>query len=230
MRVALPSLSNARAALLGLALTSTIGLLAAVGCGSSNSVSSGLPGGSATLDQVVHGRALVTSLGCSDCHNRGVDDPNSAQWLAGYVGAAGGAGQGTYNIGPFQTYAANLTPDTTTGLGALTDLQIYNALKFGLDPGETASAVITSTTPGTGNFPAAPHYLAPPMPWPAFRHLSDTDLWSIVAYLKHGIKPVSNVVPPSQGPGDHWAGSYSAAAIGPTDFSSYPSANEQYTP
>jgi len=41
----------------------------------------------------------------------------------------------------------------------------YNALKFGLDPGATPDAVITSTTPGTGNFPATPHYLAPPMPW-----------------------------------------------------------------
>lgn len=232
MRVVPPSMSHARLALFGLALTSTIGLFAAVGCGSSNSSSSfGLPGGTATLDQVTHGRALVTSLGCTDCHNRGVDDPTSANWMAGYVGPAGGAGQGTFNIGPFQTYAANLTPDTTTGLGALTDLQIYNAIKFGLDPGETPSVVITSTTPGAGNFPAAPHYLAPPMPWPAFRHLSDTDIWSIVSYLKHGIKPVTNVVPPSQGPPDHWAGSYSSAAIGPADFSAYPSSNnEQFTP
>ena len=36
--------------------------------------------------------------------------------------------------------------------------------------------------------------LLPPMPWPAFRNLSDYDLKSIFAYLRT-IKPVDNVVP-----------------------------------
>ena len=34
-----------------------------------------------------------------------------------------------------------------------------------------------------------------PMPWPAFRHKPDDELWAIIAYVKHGIKPVNNAVP-----------------------------------
>ena len=89
---------------------------------------------------------------------------------------------------------------------------------------------ITSTTPGQGNFPATPHYLAPPMPWPSFRHLSDSDLWAIVAYIEHGIKPVANTVPDSQGPPDFWASSYTDAAVGPANLPAYPVGNEQFSP
>jgi len=206
--------------------------LTVAGCGGSsdNGGTSGLPGGRATSAQVTRGRQLVTTSGCIDCHNRGKNDPTDTNWMAGYIGAAGGQGPGTFNIGPFQTYAANLTPDTTTGIGKYTDRQIYNALKFGLDPADTPDVVITSTTPGQGNFPANPHYLAPPMPWPSARHLSDDDLWSIVAYVKHGIKPVSNTVPDSQGPPDFWASSYTPDKIGPVDFPAYPTGNEQFNP
>src|SRR5947209_381402 len=98
------------------------------------------------------------------------------------------------------TYPSNLTPDVATGIGAHTDRQIYNALRFGLDPEDTPDVTITSTTPGQGNFPATPHYLAPPMPWSSFRHHSDENLCPMVAYLKHGIKPFANSVPDSQGP------------------------------
>lgn len=200
----------------------------AVGCGGdSNNSPTGLPGGRATQDQVSRGRYLVTTSGCTDCHNRGKDDPSDTKWMAGYV--AGTPGQ-PFVIGPFSTYPANLTPDTATGIGGVTDRQIYNALKYGLDPMATADVVITSTTPGQGNFPATPHYLAPPMPWPATRHLSDDDLWSLVAYLKHGIKAVSNTVPSSQGPPDFWASSYTDAAVGPATFSAYPTGNELFQP
>src|SRR4029453_9009567 len=107
------------------------------------------------------------------------------------------------------------------------DRQVYNALKFGLDPEDTPDVTITSTTPGQGNFPTQPHYLAPPMPWPTFRHMSDDDLWAIVAYIKHGIKGVTNTVPNSQGPPDFWASSYTDAAVGPANLPAYPAGNEQ---
>ncbi|HLK60765.1 MAG TPA: hypothetical protein VKU00_29650 [Chthonomonadaceae bacterium] len=217
---------------LAASLTVCLGIAVLIGCGSgsNNSNASGLPGGSATLAQVQQGRALVTSSGCVACHNRDKDDPTDPNWMAGYIGPAGGQGPGAFQIGPFATYAANLTPDKNTGLGNFTDLQIYNALKFGLDPMNTPSVVITSTTPGQGNFPTTPHYLAPPMPWPSFRHLSDSDLWAIVAYIHHGIKAVSNVVPPSQGPPDFWASSYTDQAVGPPTFPPYPEGNEQFAP
>jgi mono/diheme cytochrome c family protein len=210
-----------------------VGLTVMAGCGGDSSNGggiAGLPAGQVTVAQVTQGRAIVTSSGCIDCHNRGKNDPTDTNWMAGYIGAAGGQGPGTFNIGPFQTYAANLTPDNTTGIGMHTDRQIYNALKYGLDPEDTPDVVITSTTPGQGNFPANPHYLAPPMPWFSIRHLSDAEIWAIVAYLKHGIKAVSNTVPDSQGPGDFWASSYTPDKIGPADFPAYPTGNEQFTP
>jgi mono/diheme cytochrome c family protein len=216
-----------------IAVIATAGLPVLAGCGSDNG-SSGLPAGKATLEQVIRGRAIVTSFGCIDCHNRGKNDPSDPNWLAGYIGAAGGQGPGTFNIGPFQTYAANLTPDTNTGIGTPTERQIFNALRFGLDPMDTPDVVITSTTPGQGNFPATPHYLAPPMPWYSIRNMSDDDLWAIVAYLKHGIKAVANTVPDSQGPPDFWAGSYTPGKIGPNPLPPYPTTgsagNEQFQP
>lgn len=205
-------------------------LLSESGCGGSSSSGSGLPGGPATLDQVLQGRAIVISAGCSDCHNHnGSDNPSDPEWLAGYVGAAGGTGTGTYQIGPFQTYAANLTPDQQTGLGRYTEQQVFNALRYGLDPAFTPSVVISSTTPGQGNYPSVPHYLAPPMPWLSIRNMSDSDLWAIVAYLKHGIKPVNNPVPDSQGPPDFWASTY-GAAIQAYPLPNYPAGNEQFSP
>lgn len=53
---------------------------------------------------------------------------------------------------------------------------------------------ITSSIPGRGNFPQNSKYLAPPMPWPSFRHMSDQELRAIAAYLKRGVKPVTNRV------------------------------------
>lgn len=210
-------------------VTCALGFFVLTGCGSSNGTAAvtGLPGSAATQAQVQAGRALVLNHSCTDCNNRGNDDPSSANWMAGYL--PGTPGQ-PFLIGPFKTYPANLTPDVATGIGGHTDRQIYNALKFGLDPGTTPDVVITSTTPGQNNFPATPHYLAPPMPWPAWRHETDANLWAIVAYLKHGIKSVPNTVPPSQGPPDFWAGAYSPNIIGPADIPAYPTASEQFTP
>ena len=214
---------------IALGATALLAFAAIAGCGgsdSSSSSSTGLPTAKASQAQVLRGRAVVTSFGCVDCHAQGVNNPASATWMAGYVK---GGTQGIFQIGPFATYAANLTPDAS-GIGNLTDQQIYNALKYGLDPGATPDAAISGTTPGQGNFPATPHYLAPPMPWTSTRHLSDDDLWSIVAYLKHGIKPVANIVPDSQGPPDFWASSYTPDKVGPYPLPDYPAASEQFTP
>jgi hypothetical protein len=187
----------------------------------------GLPNGPATSDQVLRGRYLVTGGHCAGCHSHGVNDPNDPQWLAGF---RAGTADRPNQIGPFMTYPANLTPDQTTGIGMDTDRQIFNALRYGLDPENTPDVVITSNVPGQGNFPATPFYLAPPMPWPGFRHYSDADLWGIVAYLKHGIKPVTNAVPANQGPPDHWASSYTPDKIGPYPLPAYPAGNETFHP
>ena len=204
-----------------------VGILAvAPGCGGSGT---DLPSGRTNMSQVLRGRQLVFQSGCSDCHAGGVENPSSATWLAGYTGPATTPGPGSFQVGPFWVYAANITPDVATGLGGVTDRQVYNALKFGLDPSFTPSVVITGTTPGAGNFPATPHYLMV-MPWPSFRNMSDDDLWAIVAYVKHGIKAVSNAVVAGTEPPDFWASSVTPDKIGPVPEPSYPASNEQFSP
>ncbi len=212
------------------ALGVALGWFAAMSCGSSNDGSktvAGIPTAPATEDQVARGRYLVIAGGCSDCHNRGKDDPADPNWLAGFL--EGTPGQ-PFQIGPFKTYPKNLTPDVATGLGGVTDRQVFNSLRFGLHPDESPDAEITSTTPGEGNFPAEPHYLGPPMPWPAIRHLSDDDIWAVVAYLKHGIKAVSNAVPESDAPPDFWASAYTADLVGPAAIPAYPTSSEEFKP
>ncbi|MEJ2501745.1 MAG: hypothetical protein P8177_00265, partial [Gemmatimonadota bacterium] len=122
------------------------------------------------------------------------------------------------------TRPRNLTPDNRTGMGRFSERQIFNSLRYGLRPGETEDVEITSTTPGVGNFPASPKYLAPPMPWPAWQYMPDEDLWAIAAYLKHGLKPVTNRVLDSEGPPDFWAEEY--ADVPPNPAVAFPTARE----
>jgi mono/diheme cytochrome c family protein len=184
--------------------------------------------------QVLRGRLLVLNHGCGDCHG-GSPDPTAEGFLAGYrpgvfpplefrVGACVDKPDATPC---FHTRPRNLTPDNATGIGRFSERQIFNALRYGLRPGETPDVEITGTTPGQGNFPASPKYLAPPMPWPAFRHMSDQDLRDIAAYLKHGVAPVSNRVPDSEGPPDFWASEYTVEKIGTYPAAPFPTAREQ---
>jgi mono/diheme cytochrome c family protein len=171
--------------------------------------------------QVLMGRTLVLHHDCGGCHGGG-DNPNAPGWLDG----ARDTLTQQFKIGPFTTRPRNLTPDPTTGLGRFSERQIFNALRYGLRPGETPDVDITSTTPGEGNFPVTPKYLAPPMPWPAWRHMSDEELRAIAAYLKRGLKPVNHKVLDSSGPPDFWASFYKSA-LGPHPAVPFPTANEK---
>jgi len=175
----------------------------------------------AQQNQIQLGRHLVVSHACGDCHGGG-SNPAASGWLDGMRDTI----TQQFRIGPFLTRAKNLTPDVATGTGSFTERQIFNALRYGLRPEETADVDITSTTPGQGNFPLHPHYLAVPMPWPSWRHMSNEELYAIAAYLKHGLKPVSHKVQDSDGPPDFWAGEYTVAKIGPHPAVKYPTANE----
>jgi hypothetical protein len=164
---------------------------------------------------------MVVSHACGDCHG-GENNPAARGWLAGIQDTSR-----EFQIGPFRTRPKNLTPDNTTGMGSFTERQIFNALRFGLRPEETADVEITSTVPGQGNFPLHPHYLAPPMPWPSWRNMSDRELYAIAAYLKNAVKPVSHKVRDSDGPPDFWASEYTVEKIGPYPVLPYPTANER---
>jgi len=85
-------------------------------------------------------------------------------------------------------YAQNITQDKKTGIGSWTDAQTINAIRNGFRPNGTL--------------------IGPPMPVDLYRHMSDTDVNAIVAYL-HTVKPISNTepksvyhfpLPPSYGP------------------------------
>jgi len=173
--------------------------------------SDGGPTLATTADTIAFGRDLIVHHGCGDCHGGG-DNPAAPVWLSGYRHPNDSlftlfkiyVPDGTM----FLTRPRNLTPDNETGTGRFSERQIFNALRYGLRPGETPDVDITSSTPGQGNFPENPKYLAPPMPWPAFRHMTDTDLKSMAAYIKRGLKPQTNKVEPSEGPPDFWAGLY----------------------
>jgi hypothetical protein len=209
---------------LALLCTAALGLITAVAS------LADIPDNAVTMDQVARGRIIVVTHDCTGCHSHTKVDPGDPHWLAGYV--QGLSNNQPFLIGPSQlkTYAANLTPDMDTGLGKYSARQLFNALRYGLDPAETPDAVITSTTPGQGNFPAQPHYLAPPMPWPVWRHMPDDELWDLIAYLQHGIKPVSNKVPDNQEPPDHWASGYTPDKIGPYPLPAFPAGNEEFKP
>jgi mono/diheme cytochrome c family protein len=183
-------------------------------------------------EQVLLGRQLVLGHDCGGCHG-GQHNPAGKGWLAGLMSPTE-----PFHIGActfdnptakpcYITRPRNLTPDNATGLGRFTERQIFNALRYGLRPEDTPDVEITSMTPGQGNFPLNPHYLAPPMPWPSWRHMADQELWAIAAYLRHGVKPVTNTVAESDGPPDFWAGVYAKRNMGPYPALPFPTANEQ---
>ena len=182
-------------------------------------------------DMVAQGRFLIVSHDCGGCHGGG-SDPAAPGWLAGMQ-----TPDQEFLIGPcattpgatpcFHTRPRNLTPDNATGLGRFTERQIFNALRYGLRPEDTPDVEITSSTPGQGNFPAHPRYLAPPMPWMAWRHMPDQDLWAIAAYLHRALKPVANKVAESEGPPDFWASAYTVDKIGAYPAPAFPTANEK---
>jgi mono/diheme cytochrome c family protein len=148
--------------------------------------------------QVERGGYLVKAIGCNDCHTpmkMGSNGPEydmsrmlsghpedvkitdvapmpQGPWANGIVGTA----TGTAFSGPWGvSFTANLTPDQNTGLGIWTEDMFVKAIR-------------------TGKHYGVSRPILPPMPWPAFRHLTDDDLKAVFAYLRT-IPPVVNHVP-----------------------------------
>jgi hypothetical protein len=119
----------------------------------------------------------------------------------------------------------NLTPHET-GTSGYTDRQLFNALRFGLRPSTMPDIEVTSMIPGQGNHPANPDYLGLGMPWPGWRFMHDDDIRAVIAYLRHGLKPVANEVEASDAPADLWASEYTVEKIGPYPAPPFPAAHE----
>lgn len=150
--------------------------------------------GTASPD-IERGRYLVESIGCTDCHTPKKMGPNGPEpdrsrllsghpqddvalppaplqgpWMAA-VSADMTAWAGPWGV----SYTSNLTPDRNTGIGIWTERMFIDAIR-------------------TGRHMGVSRPILPPMPWQAFRALSDDDLKSIFAYLT-SLPPVSNHVP-----------------------------------
>lgn len=143
---------------------------------------------------VERGRYLVTLGGCADCHTplkmgpRGPEpdldrhlsghpedvilpapDLKPGPWFAATAGMTAWAGP--WGI----SYAANLTPDTNTGMGIWTEAMFIEAMR-------------------TGRHMSVGREILPPMPWRNLAALTDDDLKAIFAYLR-SIPAVRNHVP-----------------------------------
>ncbi len=152
-------------------------------------------------DPVARGKYLVAFGACNDCHtpkklglNGPEDDlnrllsghPAESQlppppdlrdnpWFATTAGLT--AWSGPWGI----SYAANLTPDTNTGLGIWTEDMFIRAIREGKHMGFGRN-------------------ILPPMPWQYISNLTDDDLKAIFAYFR-SIPPVQNRVPEPVEPG-----------------------------
>lgn len=159
--------------------------------------------GNARDDTVRYGEYLVAGVGCHDCHSPKVMTPqgpipDTTRLLSGHPAGTQLPAIDksqlkswylftqdlTAFVGPWGiSYAANITSDDT-GIGKWTEEQFIRAIRHGKFKGI-----------------ADERTLLPPMPWPAFSNLTDTDLKAMFAYLK-STKPVKNVVPPAAAPAD----------------------------
>jgi mono/diheme cytochrome c family protein len=150
--------------------------------------------------RVERGKYLVTLGGCADCHTplklgpRG-PEPDLSRYLAGHPEEvklpppdlkpgpwfAATAGMTAW-AGPWGiSYAANLTPDTNTGMGIWTEEMFMKAMR-------------------TGKHMSVSRNILPPMPWQNLASLTDDDLRAVYAYLR-SIPPVMNQVPDPVPPG-----------------------------
>ena len=148
-------------------------------------------------EMVSHGKYLVTTGGCDDCHTPKIYTangpvPDTSRRLAGFINgtklpaldtkfvAPGNwvATESNFSawVGPWGiSYAANLTPDNETGLGAVSEEIFIQSLR-------------------EGKWQGIGRPLLPPMPWQGIGQMTDQDLKSIYAYLKT-LKPIHNEVP-----------------------------------
>ena len=146
-------------------------------------------------DPVARGKYLVTIAACGECHtplkngDRG-PEPDVARLLSGHPSSMempdhepvegpwnwAGASTNTAYLGPWGTsYAANITSDANTGIGAWTEATFIEAMR-------------------TGRHWLKDRPIMPPMPWHAYAQMTDDDLKAIFAYLMT-VPPVDNRVP-----------------------------------
>lgn len=164
---------------------------------SGNGAEAAAPPAELSKDSLVkRGSYLVNAMGCDDCHTNKIMGPKGPELdiehrFGGHLAniplpkvnpaAVKDFALFTYTqtalVGPWGvSYSANISSDEN-GIGNWSEAQFIKAIREGKSKG------MDNGRP-----------LLPPMPWPMYRNLNDTDLKAIFAFLKT-TKPVDNVVP-----------------------------------
>jgi len=146
---------------------------------------------------IKRGNYLMITSGCHDCHSPKKFGPHgemtldSTRLLSGHPSEMpmppvnlkslepgqwmSMGGDLTSFVGPWgMSYPANLTPDSTSGIGAWTETQFMDAIRNGKHMGNGRP-------------------IMPPMPWEFIGQMTDDDLKAIYAFLR-SLPPIKNVV------------------------------------
>ena len=173
-------------------------VLAACGFAAPASAAEAQASAESQKSQLARGEYLVSVGGCDHCHSPKVFSskgpvPDPSRFMAGapsdvkvppippgLISREGWGGVTTNDMtvwaGPWGvSFASNLTPDKTTGLGNWTEAAFVNSMR-------------------TGKHKGALREILPPMPWQSLGKMSDGDLKAMFAYLKT-IKPIVNKAP-----------------------------------
>ena len=173
-------------------------VLAACGFAAPASAAEAQASAESQKSQLARGEYLVSVGGCDHCHSPKVFSskgpvPDPARFLAGtpadakvppippgLISREGWGGLTTNDMtvwaGPWGvSFAANLTPDKTTGLGNWTEAAFVNSMR-------------------TGKHKGALREILPPMPWQSIGKLKDEDLKAMLVYLM-SLNPIANKVP-----------------------------------
>ena len=120
-------------------------------------------------ERIARGRYLYLLGDCQGCHTQHEFKDGAIRLVEGVEG-----GGQKLDMAEQKLLVPNITPDPETGIGKWTDGEKIRAIREGV--GKDGSALI------------------PMMPYGSFRHMSDDDVQSLVAYL-NSLKPVRNEVP-----------------------------------
>ncbi|HEX7845543.1 MAG TPA: c-type cytochrome [Chitinophagaceae bacterium] len=121
-------------------------------------------------DKVKYGEYLVNAAVCSECHTpMGPQGPDMSRQFSGGF---------TFNLPMFKVTVANITPDSTTGIGSWSEEMFLTKFRT------NSSDAVVNRHPGRENSI---------MPWAQYGKLKEEDLKAIYAYLRT-VKPISNKV------------------------------------
>lgn len=121
-------------------------------------------------DKVAYGAYLVTAAACADCHTpMGPQGPDFSKVFSGGT---------VFENSLFKVAVGNITPDSSTGIGAWSEEMFVNKFK------NNASDEVVNIRPVRHNTF---------MPWYMYGKMKENDLKAIYVFLRT-VKPINNKV------------------------------------